>query len=180
MNRVFRMALGASALLLLVMAFTGSFAAQQTGPPPDPSNLTKHLRWRSIGPANMVGRISDFEALDNDFSQVLVASAAGGVFKSVNAGTTWEPIFDRYGSSNIGDVAVCQKDPNVIWVGTGESCTRNSVGWGDGVYKSTDGGKTFLNLGLKESPHISEVIIHPDNPEIVYVAAQGHLWGYNG
>ena len=161
-------------LLIALMLLCVPFLAQA----PDPS-LLQDLRWRNIGPANMQGRVTDIEALDSDYRHVLVASASGGVFKSVNAGTTWEPIFDSYGSSNIGDVAICQKDPNVIWVGTGESCTRNSVGWGDGVYKSTDGGKTFLDMGLKESHHISEVIIHPDNPEIVYVAAQGHLWGYN-
>jgi len=180
MNRVFRMALGASALLLLVMAFTGSFAAQQTGPGPDTSNLTKHLRWRSIGPANMVGRISDFEALDNDFSQVLVASASGGVFKSVNAGTTWEPIFDRYGSASIGDVAFFQKDPNIIWVGTGEECVRNSIAWGDGVYKSTDGGKSFTRMGLETTQTIARVVTHPSDPGTVYVGASGHPWGYTG
>ena len=77
----------------------------------------------------MIGRISDFEALDKDFTQVLVASASGGVWKSVNAGTTWEPIFDKYGSSSIGDVAFFQKDPKIIWVGTGEECSRNSIAW---------------------------------------------------
>jgi len=95
MNRNIKTALRVCALLLLVMAFAGPFAAQQAGPGPDSQALTRHLRWRNIGPANMVGRISDFEALDNDFTQVLVASASGGVFKSVNAGTTWEPIFDK-------------------------------------------------------------------------------------
>ena len=143
------------------------------------SPLLKDLRWRNIGPANMQGRVTDIEALDKDYRFVLVGSASGGVFKSLNAGTTWEPIFDKYGSASMGDIAVHQKDANIIWVGTGESCTRNSVGWGDGVYKSTDGGKTFTNMGLRDSHHISEVVIHPDNPDIVYVAAQGHLWGYN-
>jgi len=133
MNRTVRTAIRVSALLLLVMAFAGPFAAQQAGPGPESQALTNHFRWRNIGPANMVGRISDFEALDNDFSQVLVASASGGVFKSVNAGTTWEPIFDKYGSASIGDVAFFQKDPNIIWVGTGEECVRNSIAWGDGV-----------------------------------------------
>ena len=115
-----RTALRVFSLLLLVMAFTGSFAAQQQAAPgSDTSNLTKHLRWRSIGPANMVGRISDFEALDSDFTQVLCATASGGVFRSVNAGTTWEPIFDNCGAASIGDVAFFQKDPKIIWVGTG-------------------------------------------------------------
>ncbi|MBP1660170.1 MAG: hypothetical protein H6P95_1362, partial [Candidatus Aminicenantes bacterium] len=128
-------ALRASVILVIVMAFSGAFAAPQAAAPGGPSaaDLVRHLRWRSVGPANMVGRISDFEALDKDFTQVLVASASGGVFKSVNAGTTWEPIFDRYGSASIGDVAFFQKDPSIIWVGTGEECVRNSVAWGDGI-----------------------------------------------
>ena len=158
-------ALRAASLVLLVMAFAGSFAAQQAAPGPDASALTRHLRWRSIGPANMVGRISDFEALDSDFTQVLLGSASGGVFKSVNAGTTWEPIFDRYGSASIGDVAFFQKDPNIIWVGTGEECVRNSVAWGDGVYKSTDGGKTFARMGLETTQTIARVLTHPTDPE---------------
>ncbi|NTV82013.1 MAG: hypothetical protein HGA24_11405, partial [Candidatus Aminicenantes bacterium] len=165
---------------MLVMAFAGSFAAQQAAPGPDASALTRHLRWRSIGPANMVGRISDFEALESDFTQVLLGSASGGVFKSVNAGTTWEPIFDRYGSASIGDVAFFQKDPNIIWVGTGEECVRNSVAWGDGVYKSTDGGKTFARMGLEATQTIARVLTHPTDPNIVFVAASGHPWGYTG
>ena len=144
-----------SLLLLLTVVLAGPFMGQTTGgqsapatPDPTPS-LIKHLKWRNIGPANMIGRISDYEALDSDFTQALVASASGGVFKTVNAGTTWEPIFDRYGSASIGDVAFYQKDPNIIWVGTGEECVRNSVAWGDGIYKSTDGGKTFTRMGLE-------------------------------
>jgi len=175
-------ALRLSVILFLVMAFTGSFAAPQAAPAggPGAATLTKHLRWRSIGPANMVGRISDFEALDSDFSQVLVASASGGVFKSVNAGTTWEPIFDRYGSASIGDVAFFQKDPSIIWVGTGEECVRNSVAWGDGIYKSTNGGKTFTRMGLETTQTIARVITHPTDQAVVYVAASGHPWGYTG
>ncbi|HPW17655.1 MAG TPA: hypothetical protein PLP83_04660 [Candidatus Aminicenantes bacterium] len=185
MNHGFRTALRAASLVFLVLAFAGAFAAQQAQAPapaagPDPQALTKHLRWRLIGPANMVGRISDFEALDDDFAQVLCATASGGVFKSVNAGTTWEPIFDRYGSASIGDVAFFQKDPNIIWVGTGEECVRNSVAWGDGVYKSTDGGKTFTRMGLETTQTIGKVLTHPTDPGIVYVAASGHPWGYTG
>ena len=128
----------------------------------------------------MAGRVTDIEALDSDFATVLVAAALGGVFKSVNAGTTWEPIFDQYGSASIGDIAFFQKDPNIIWVGTGEPSVRNSVAWGDGIYKSTDGGKTFANMGLRDTHHIGEVVTHPTDPNIVYVAAQGYLWGHTG
>ena len=138
------------------------------------------LKWRNIGPANMVGRISDFEALDSDFTQVLVASASGGVWKSTNAGTTWEPIFDDYGSASIGDVAFFQKDPSIIWVGTGEECCRNSIAWGDGIYKSIDGGKNFTRMGLETTQTIGRIITHPTDPDIVYAAATGHTWGYSG
>ncbi len=168
-----------SLLLFLVIGLAGPFTAQNAPAGPD-AGLTKHLKWRNIGPANMVGRISDFEALDSDFTQVLVASASGGVFKSVNAGTTWEPIFDKYGSASIGDVAFYQKDANIIWVGTGEECPRNSIAWGDGIYKSADGGKTFTRMGLETTQSIARIITHPTDPDVVYAAASGHTWGYSG
>ena len=142
--------------------------------------LFKDFEWRNIGPANMAGRVTDIEAVDDDFATVYVGAASGGVFKSTNAGVTWTPVFDAYGSGNIGDIAIFQPNPNIVWVGTGESCVRNSVGWGDGIYKSTDGGETFTHMGLTESHHIGEVIAHPTDPDIAYVAAQGHLWGHRG
>ena len=159
----------------LIFVVAGLFYAQTSE-----ESLVKGLKWRNIGPANMIGRISDFEALESDFTQVLVASASGGVWKSVNAGTTWEPIFDKYGSASIGDVAFYQKDPQIIWVGTGEECCRNSIAWGDGIYKSVDGGKTFTHMGLKDTHTIARVITHPADPDIVYAAATGHTWGYSG
>src|SRR5512147_2428288 len=161
--------------LVMLSALTGVPTAQTNDP-----SLVKNFRWRNIGPANMQGRISDIKALDNDFSTVLLAGASGGVFKSTNAGTTWEPIFDKYGSASIGDTAFFQKDPNIIWVGTGEECARNSVAWGDGVYKSTDGGKTFTRMGLETTQTIGRIITHPTDPNTVYVAALGHLWGTTG
>ncbi len=142
--------------------------------------LVKDLVWRNIGPANMGGRIADIQALDSNFRFVIVASASGGVWKSVNAGTTWTPIFDHYGTASIGSIAVFQKNPDIIWVGTGESNVRNSVGWGDGIYKSVDGGETFKNMGLRESNHIARIVLHPMDPDIAYAAAQGHLWGNTG
>lgn len=145
-----------------------------------PPNLTRDLQWRNIGPANMAGRVTDIEAVVSDPARVIVGSASGGAFLSNNAGTTWEPIFQDYGTGNIGDIAIFQPDPDIIWIGTGESCVRNSVGWGDGVYKSTDGGRTFQNVGLRDSHHIGEVTTHPTDPDIVYVASQGHLWGHTG
>src|SRR5688572_8981209 len=142
-------------------------------------SLFGQLRWRNIGPANMAGRVSDIEAVEANPAIVYVGSASGGVWKSVNAGTTWQPIFTNHPVASIGDIAIYQKDPNIIWVGTGEDCVRNSVSWGDGVYKSTDAGKTFVNVGLPESHHIGRVITHPTNPDIVYVATQGHLWEHH-
>jgi len=161
-----------------VLALAGIFFGQSSTAPD--TSLVKDLKWRNIGPANMVGRISDFEALDNDFTFVLVAAASGGVWKSVNAGTTWIPIFEKYGSASIGDVAIFQKDPNIIWVGTGEECSRNSIAWGDGIYKSSDGGKTFTRIGLETTQTIGRIITHPTDPDTVYVAATGHTWGYTG
>ncbi len=142
--------------------------------------IFRSFRWRNIGPANMMGRISALDALDDDYRIVLVGSASGGVFKSTNAGVTWKPIFDDYSSASIGDVAFFQADPDIIWVGTGEAHNRNSSGWGDGIYKSTDGGITFHNMGLKETHQIARIATHPTDPDIVYVAAVGHLWGYSG
>jgi photosystem II stability/assembly factor-like uncharacterized protein len=173
-------ALRVTLLLAVIVALAaGPFSAQNA--PADPGQaLARHLKWRNVGPANMVGRISAFEGLESDFTNVLVAGAAGGVFKSVNAGTTWEPIFERYGSASIGDVKFFQKDPNIIWVGTGEACVRNSISWGDGVYKSTDGGKTFARMGLETTQTTGRIRTHPTDPNIVYVAASGHPWGYTG
>ncbi len=162
-------------MLVGLLTLDGAFYAQI----PE-QNLIKDFKWRNIGPSNMQGRISDIKALDNDFTTVLLAGASGGVWKSTNAGTTWEPIFDKYGSASIGDTAFFQKDPNIIWVGTGEECPRNSVAWGDGVYKSTDGGKTFTRMGLETTQAIGRVITHPSDPDTVYVAAAGHTWGTTG
>ncbi len=142
--------------------------------------LTEDLRWRNIGPANMMGRIAAIDALATDWRTVLIGSASGGVFLSHNAGVTWRAIFDDYGSGSIGSVAFFQPDPKIIWVGTGESANRNSSGWGDGIYKSEDGGKSFRKMGLGDTQQISEIAVHPTDPNIAYVAAIGHLWGTSG
>ncbi len=138
------------------------------------------LPWRNIGPANMMGRIAAVEAHPEDYRKVLVATASGGVVKSNNGGITWDVIFDRYGANSIGSVAMFAPDPDIIWVGTGESANRNSSGWGNGLFRSTDGGKTFQYAGLANTHHIAEIALHPTDPEIAYVAAVGHLWGYSG
>jgi len=138
-----------------------------------------NLAWRSIGPANMGGRIADIEGVPGDPNTVYVATGAGGIFKTTNGGMKWTPIFDRQNTISVGDIALEAGNPDVIWVGTGESNTRNSVSFGDGVYKSTDGGKTWKHLGLKDTNTISKIILHPKNPDIAYVAAVGHVWGAN-
>jgi photosystem II stability/assembly factor-like uncharacterized protein len=173
LRRIIRVAV----LAAFALAMSGPFFSQNAA---TEASLVKDLKWRNIGPANMTGRISAFDALEKDFTQVLIGGASGGVWKSVNAGTTWEPIFEKYGTSSIGDVAFFQKDPNIIWVGTGEECVRNSVEWGDGVYKSTDAGKTFTRMGLENTQTIAKVLPHPIDPNICYVSAAGHPWGYTG
>lgn len=164
-----------SILLSCCFIFASSLQAQFTD-----NWLSQQLPWRNIGPPNMMGRIAAVEAHPSDYRHVLVASASGGVFKSTNGGMSWQAIFDRYGANSIGSVAMYAPDPNIIWVGTGESSNRNSSGWGNGLFKSTDGGKTFIPSGLAETQHIAEIATHPSNPDIVYVAAVGHLWGYSG
>jgi photosystem II stability/assembly factor-like uncharacterized protein len=143
------------------------------------------LPWRAIGPAVTSGRVVDFAVPEGPRSQLgtrlgelfYVASASGGVWKTTNGGTTWEPIFDHQGSASIGDIAVAPSNPDIIWVGTGEANNQRSSSWGDGVYKSENGGKTWTNMGLRKSEHVGRVIVHPTNPQIVYVAAVGPFWG---
>ena len=165
--------------IFLLFAFFGTSLSLIPGQP-SADKLLDFLQWRNIGPGVFSGRIVDVEAVENDYTQVFAASASGGVWKSENAGTTWSPIFDDYASASIGDIKVYQKNPNIIWVGTGEANNRNSVAWGDGVYKSEDGGKSFKNMGLGDTYQISRIVTHPDNPNIAYVAAIGYLWGYIG
>ncbi|UCE39965.1 MAG: hypothetical protein JSV17_10815 [Candidatus Aminicenantes bacterium] len=137
------------------------------------------LKWRNIGPANMGGRIDDFAVVESNPNIVYAATASGGIWKTENNGVTWEPIFDSHETSTIGDITVAPSNPDVVWAGTGEPNNRQSSSWGNGVYKSTDGGKSWKNMGLTDTHHIGRIVIHPINPDIVYVAALGHLWGPN-
>jgi photosystem II stability/assembly factor-like uncharacterized protein len=138
------------------------------------------LKLRSIGPAVTSGRVVGFAVHPNDRCHYYIAVASGGVWKTTNAGTTWTPIFDNEGSYSIGAVVLDPKNPNVVWVGTGENNSQRSVGYGDGVYRSEDGGKTWKNMGLKGSEHIGKIVIDPRNTNTVFVAAQGPLWGPGG
>ena len=143
-------------------------------------DIYQDIGIRNLSPAKTGGRVVDIAIDPNNKNIRYVAVASGNVWKTVNAGTTWQPIFDNYGSFSIGVVEVDPNDSNIIWVGTGENNSQRSVSMGDGVYKSIDGGKSFQNMGLKTSEHIGKIVIHPQNSDIVYVAAQGPLWADGG
>ena len=138
------------------------------------------LTLRNIGPAVRSGRIADLAIHPKDENTWYVAVGSGGVWKTVNAGTTFEPVFDDEGSYSIGTLALDPEDPNTVWVGTGEHGGGRHFGFGDGIYRSDDGGKSWSNMGLTDSQHIGKIIVHPDNPDTVYVAAQGPLWSPGG
>ncbi|MBI2805733.1 MAG: hypothetical protein HYX68_12205 [Planctomycetes bacterium] len=150
-------------------------SAQEAGLP----QFLHALKPRCIGPANMSGRITEVAVYEKEPRIMYVASATGGLWKTINNGTTFRPVFERGATVSLGAVAVCQSNPDLVWLGTGEANARNSVSWGDGVYKSTDGGKSWQHMGLKATEHIGRIVIHPTNPDIVYVAALGKLWGPN-
>ena len=144
------------------------------------SSTFNGLKFRSIGPAIASGRISDIAVNPENCNEYYAAAASGGVWKSTNAGITWEPIYENQNSYSIGCLAIDSNNPFVVWVGSGENNSQRSVSYGDGVYKSTDGGKNWKNMGLKNSEHIGKIIIDPSNSNIVYAAAQGPLWGPGG
>ena len=143
------------------------------------TELLSGLELRNIGPANMSGRFVDLAVVESDPYIYYAASATGGVFKTTNNGVTFEPVFEKEATHSVGDIAVHQKSPDIVWVGTGERANRQSSSWGDGVYKSTDAGETWTNVGLRETRHIGRIVLHPESTDIVYVAAMGHLFGDN-
>jgi len=134
------------------------------------------LTFRNIGPSVAGGRIHDIEVLPNDPATVFIASASGGIWKSSNKGTTWKPVFDDQAVSTFGDMAISLSNPDVIYAGSGEQQNRQSTSWGNGIYKSENQGETWRSIGLEKTYHIARVIIHPENPNIVFVAALGNLW----
>ncbi len=141
--------------------------------------ILEGLKFRSLGPAVMGGRIDDIAVMESQPWIFYVGTASGGLWKTTNNGTTWESVFDGQSTSSIGDVTLSPTDPDIVWVGTGEPNNRQSSTFGDGVYKSTDGGKTWRHMGLRDTQSIGRIVIHPRNPDIAYVAALGHLWGAN-
>ncbi|MCC6431703.1 MAG: hypothetical protein IT354_12400, partial [Gemmatimonadaceae bacterium] len=132
-------------------ASTASFAA---------SDLAG-LRLRGIGPASMSGRVVDMDVVESNPFVWYVGGATGGLWRTRDNGVTWESLFDAQPVHSVGDVAVFQPDPNIVWVGTGERANRQSVSWGDGIYRSTDAGKTWTNVGLRSSRHIGRIVLHP-------------------
>ncbi len=143
------------------------------------SSPFKDVRWRFIGPFDLSGRCTDVAVPAGSRTVFYAGAASGGIFKTVNAGTTWEPIFDDKPTMSIGDLAVAESDPNIVWAGTGEANIFRGSMAGLGVFKSTDAGKTWKHMGLEATYTIARVVIHPKNPDIVYVAATGHEWTYN-
>lgn len=144
-----------------------------------PQAVADGVTWRSIGPANMSGRITAITVYEKDPMIWWAATASGGLLKTTNNGVDFEHQFDDQATVSVGDVQVAQSNPDIVWVGTGENNPRNSVSWGDGVYKSTDGGKTWKNMGLKKTFQTGALAIHPENPDVVWVGSLGRLWGPN-
>jgi hypothetical protein len=178
--RFARIAVTGAALLSLASA---PLPAQQA-PARDTSMINRSanpvlspFRFRSIGPASMGGRVDDIEVAPSDPNVIYVGYATGGVFKSENNGTTFAPVFETYGSASIGDIAINPANANIVYVGTGEPNNRQTSTFGDGIYKTEDGGKTFANVGLRTTQTIARIVIDPRNPDVVYVASPGHLFG---
>ena len=166
-------------VLVLTATLSGAPSAQAPDQPTDADRLkgaAAALTLRAIGPALAGGRIADIDIHPHDPSIMYVAVGSGGVWKTTNAGTTWEPIFDGESSYSIGSVTIDPGAPDIVWVGTGEDVGGRHVGFGDGIYKSTDGGRTWRKMGLENSQHLSTIIVHPENSDVVWAAAQGPLW----
>src|SRR4051812_22502024 len=162
---------------LLTTLATHALLAQSSAPV---AQQFEKLHFRSIGPAIMSGRIADLAVYEKNPSIWYAGSAHGGVWKTTSNGAIMTPIWEDRGLMSIGDVTISQSNPDLLWVGTGESNNRQSTSWGDGVWKTTDGGKTFQNMGLVNSKHINRILIDPANDDIVLIAATGPLFGSGG
>ena len=169
-----------SSLVIIITSFIFSTVYAQTQNQEAISKAVSGLKMRSIGPAVMGGRIADIAVSHSDKSTWYVAAGSGGLWKTSNSGITWQPVFDAQASYSMGTVSIDPNNSNVIWVGTGENVSGRHVGWGDGVYKSIDAGKTWKNMGITKSEHIGKILIDPRNSDIVFVAAEGPLWSSGG
>jgi photosystem II stability/assembly factor-like uncharacterized protein len=172
-----RAAAAATFVALLLAAYAPAIASGQSVPV---AQEFEALHFRSIGPAQMSGRISDLAVYEANPAIYYVGTAHGGVWKTTSNGVTFEPLFQNEGLISIGDVTVSQRNPDLLWVGAGESNNRQSTSWGGGVYKTTDGGRTFQHMGLTNSRHINRIAIHPANDDVVFVGATGPLFGPGG
>src|SRR5688500_1917769 len=168
--------------LLAAVILSGDIAGGQGQPRPAPAPPSTDpfagLQFRNIGPASMGGRVDDLAVLESNPAVFYVGTATGGLWKTMNNGTSWEVLFDDLEDAvSIGDIAIAPNDANTVWVGTGENNNRQSGSWGNGIYKSIDGGQTFKHMGLRDSKHIARIIVDPIDHDVVYVAALGSLWG---
>src|ERR1700689_5455090 len=152
--------------------FTGGAFAQTNY-----ETVLKNLKFRSIGPATLGGRIDDIAVVESDPRIIYLGAAAGGLFKTVNGGISSQALFEDQPNPSIGDIAIAPSNPSIVYVGTGEPNNRQSASWGNGVCKSMDGGATWTHIGWKETHPIGRIVVHPPDPNILYVAAQGDLWG---
>ena len=177
--RIFPATLAPALSLVLLLPCSSLSAPKKEAPPPaNPIQAALgNLTWRNVGPGVMGGRVADIEGVPGDPNLVYVGSASGGVWKTVDGGATWKPLFDEQPVASIGDLALEPGNPEVIYVGTGESNVRNSVSFGNGVYKSSDGGKSWRHSGLEHSEHISRILVNPRDPQRVYVGALGRIYG---
>ena len=166
-------------LLWLSILMTASAVQAQSASTQLHSNLLSDFKWRLVGPSSPAGRVWQVVGDENDPKTFYVCTAGGGLWKSTDNGTTLVPIFDNQTSASTGTVAIARSNSNLVWVGTGEPANTRANSWGDGVYKSLDGGKTWAHLGLEDSRQISAIVIHPTKPDTVYVAAMGYEWGRN-
>jgi photosystem II stability/assembly factor-like uncharacterized protein len=164
----------AKRISILAAAFAVSCLAQ-----PAYETVLKNLKFRSIGPATMGGRLDDIAVVESDPRIIYIGAAGGGLFKTVNGGVTWQALFEDQPNPSIGAIAIAPSNPSIIYVGTGEANNRQSSSWGNGVYKSMDGGATWKHIGLTDTHHIGRIVVNPKDPNIVYVAALGDLWGPN-
>ncbi len=165
-------------LCLLPLLVLGEEKAEKKDP--YDASLFGGLKWRSIGPAFTSGRIADFAVNPKNHSEYYVATASGHIWKTLNAGTTFAPVFDNYGSYAIGCLAMDPGNPFVVWAGTGENNHQRALGYGDGVYKTVDGGKSWTQMGLKDSRQVGKIVVDPRNSNVVFVAAEGSVWGPGG